>query len=704
MIMKNNIRLAILSTLVSSVALAEPEVSGKITHESASYTSSGTTIGAASSHGKDNFKSETNARIYVDGALEDEVGSTYHVELQGFHDGEAINNYDSNEEYTQRDALREAYIDTTYGDWAIRAGKQQTVWGTADGMKLLDAINPTDYSELAQNQMEDSRIPVWMINAEKTNEDGSNFQFIVSESRSNYIPGFSSIADNSSRDVTVTRGSGLFGARQSALSKTTAAVDRGQPFIMKGVDAISGYSEGILNIVPELGEVATTFAGLGAAFTATYGAGFHLENWNYATVEEFVNNTGGGASFGGACGDYYDRGTTTAISTGAGGYCLQEIAYDTNQDATNLLSGMSKTSGAAGYDSTNPDTTFEYMPDATFKTFATFASAKTKYIRKGPDSDANVGLRYKNTTPSGVNYSLNYLRGADANPHVELEWQNASGQKLTPSESIDSTGGGSGATGYRSIVLTDPDGNTNYGSIGGSLTNGTYTLTNPVTLALKEKNATIDQIGGSFDMSLETEEFGPVVIRGEALYQKGVMTPIVDKAKMSIGNITEAFTFQKGDRFKYVIGADVTALTNMMVSFQFIQDKNLDYVDTTTTLTNGKKSASNTAYDTDVTGARYTADLSTMTLANGYQKAEKDKNFYSFFLSKPFGESGQHRWNNIFIYEENGGKWNRLDAEYTIDDNTVATAEFNKYWGNENTQFGQFKNSSNVQLGLKYSF
>jgi len=36
------------------------------------------------------------------------------------------------------------------GDWSIRAGKQQVVWGTADGMKLLDTINPTDYSEMAQ--------------------------------------------------------------------------------------------------------------------------------------------------------------------------------------------------------------------------------------------------------------------------------------------------------------------------------------------------------------------------------------------------------------------------------------------------------------------------------------------------------------------------------------------------------------------------
>ena len=689
-----------------SVANASPEVSGKITHEYATYAIDGSTIGAATSHLKDDaFKSETSARVYIDGDLNDGAGSTYHVELQAFNDSESIPNYDSNEEYTQRDALREAYVDTTYQDnWAIRAGKQQTVWGTADGMKLLDAINPTDYSELAQNQMEDSRIPIWMVNAERANDDGSNFQFILSEAKSNYIPGFSSIGDNSSRAVTVTRGAGNFAAKQSAMTKTTAAVDRGHPFIMKGVDAISGYSNGILNIVPELGEVAQTFSQLGASFTPSYGAAFHLENWSYATVEEFVNNTGGGASFGGACGDYQIRGTNVNMSTGAGGYCLQEIAYNTNQDKTNLLSGMRSEKGTAGWDQDNPDTTFEYMPDATFKTFATFASADTKYIRDGAETDANVGFRYKNTTSSGLNYSLNYLYGSDPNPHVDLEWQNASGQKLTVSESVDSTGGGNGATGYRSITLTDPDGGSNYGSIGGSARDGTYALANPVVLVLREKNAKIQNLGGSFDTTFDSQSLGPVVIRGEALYQKDVRTPIVDKAKMSIGNITEAFTLQKGDKLKYVLGADVTALTNMMVSFQFIQERNLDYVDTTTTLSNAYKNASNTALDTDVTGARYTADLATMTLSNQYQKAEKNKEFYSLFLSKPYGESDQHRWNNIFIYEENGGRWNRLDTEYTLNDNTLLTAEFNRYWGNENTQFGQFKNSSNVQIGLKYSF
>jgi hypothetical protein len=51
-----------------------------------------------------------------------------------------------------------------------------------------------------------------------------------------------------------------------------------------------------------------------------------------------------------------------------------------------------------------------------------------------------------------------------------------------------------------------------------------------------------------------------------------------------------------------------------------------------------------------------------------------------------------------------GGIWNRFDVEYTVDDNTQLTAEVNTYRGDENTQFGQMVNSSNVQVGLKYVF
>ena len=690
--------IALAAVFSASTAFAEAEVTGKIVHESAKFTTSGTTIGAAAAQNKDYFKQETSARIFIDGDAEDlQDGATYHVELQAFKDGKAGANFDGNEADTQRDALREAYVDGTVNDWSIRAGKQQVVWGTADGMKLLDAINPTDFSEMAQNQMEDSRIPVWMINAETTNEDGSEFQVVVSQPKSNFIAGLSTIEDNSTRSRTVTRGAGSFGTRLTAGSRTTSAVDQGHAFIMNGVDSISGKSNGIINIVPELGEVADTFAAGGSAFTGSYGAGFHLENWSYATVEEFVNNTGGGASFGGFCPGYNKRGTSTAMASGGSAYCLQEIAYDTNGDQTNLLSGMTDQSGSGDWDQTTPDTVFEYMPDATFKTFATFAGAKTKYVRDGADNSANASLRYKNSANNGVNYSLNYMRTADANPHLELEWQNESGQKLTVTESVDAS---ANTTGYRSIVLSG--GGLTYGSVGGSNI-GSYVITNPVTLVLKEKNALIHNLGGSFDTAIETSEFGPVVLRGEALYQKDVMTPIVDKAKMSIGNITEAFTSQKGNRFKYVLGADITALTNMMVSVQFIQDRNLNYVDTTTTLANAGIGGS-TAMDTDVVGARYTADMPAMSMQNQYLKAEENKEFYSLFLSKPFGASGEHRWNNIFMFEENGGKWNRLDAEFSIDDDTQATVEYNKYWGDANTQFGQLEASSNIQVGVKYSF
>jgi hypothetical protein len=157
------------SVLISSAVLAaslnaQVEVTGKITHESALYKESGRTVGAAYSHqNNDAFKSETSARIYLDGNLGDSA-DTFHVELQGYNNS-AGNQSENSKSFTQREVLREAYVDTNANDWAIRAGKQQVVWGKADGYKALDLINPTDYSEMAQNQGEDSRIPTFMINA-----------------------------------------------------------------------------------------------------------------------------------------------------------------------------------------------------------------------------------------------------------------------------------------------------------------------------------------------------------------------------------------------------------------------------------------------------------------------------------------------------------------------------------------------------------
>ena len=62
--------------------------------------------------------------------------------------------------------LFESYFEIGLSEshWII--GKQQVVWGEADGIKVLDIINPQDLREINLDNFDDSRIPTWMINAE----------------------------------------------------------------------------------------------------------------------------------------------------------------------------------------------------------------------------------------------------------------------------------------------------------------------------------------------------------------------------------------------------------------------------------------------------------------------------------------------------------------------------------------------------------
>ena len=737
---KTNITLSIALAAVfsSSVAFAEAEVTGKIVHESAKFTTTGTTIGAAAAHDKDVFKQETSARIFIDGEASD--SATYHVELNLMKDGKATTNYDSNESYTQRDALREAYVDTEMNDWSIRAGKQQVVWGTADGMKLLDTINPTDYSEMAQNQMEDSRIPVWMINAEKDLEDGSNFQVVISQAKENKIAGLN------------------------------ASGDQGQAFIMKGVDSITGKRNGFLNVTPALAGVASTFdfaASNGGFVTSPTTQSNSLAAFTSMTVDGFGGNavaTSGGydATTGAALGIMLANGQS--LTTGGNTYTY---ASGSATNGINLLYGMAE-NGATGYTTYanngatnlvdaawNPSSAtsaFEYMPAATFATFNTFSKTAGNYVRDYPNStDGNIGFRFKKSLPSGLNYSLNYLNHYDANPYIDLSWNDvSSGEKLN----VTYVEGGSGTTGLPvttvangtgtiegtvisaadiktsitsrtqaqavaidaaayagdgamvpylqgaaldavTVLLSDSAGHY-YGAKNWTTAGTANTAYNDVELRFTEKLNRINSIGGSFDTAVETEKLGAVVVRGEVLFNKDEMKPVVDKRVLAIGDLAGALTMKKSDTLKFVLGADITVLTNMMVSAQLIQLRDLDYIDENLTCT----SQLGASYDC----SKYTGDMATLHMSNGLNKGEENKEFYSLFFSKPFGASGEHRWNNIFMFEENGGKWNRLDAEFSIDDDTQATVEYNKYWGDANTQFGQLEKSSNIQVGVKYSF
>lgn len=59
--------------------------------------------------------------------------------------------------------LRELYYQKSFGANILKIGKMQSVWGRADGIKLLDVLNPQDFSEFILPSFEESRIPLWSL-------------------------------------------------------------------------------------------------------------------------------------------------------------------------------------------------------------------------------------------------------------------------------------------------------------------------------------------------------------------------------------------------------------------------------------------------------------------------------------------------------------------------------------------------------------
>jgi hypothetical protein len=85
--------------------------------------------------------------------------------------------------------LRECYLDVLTDNLDMRLGKQQVVWGTADGVRILDLINPLDYREYTLKDYIDSRIPLWMLNAEgKLLMDGQLQLLLIPDYEPNYYP------------------------------------------------------------------------------------------------------------------------------------------------------------------------------------------------------------------------------------------------------------------------------------------------------------------------------------------------------------------------------------------------------------------------------------------------------------------------------------------------------------------------------------
>jgi len=662
------------------------EVSGYFKNETAALQSDGTFVGQSNGVADtadyndqgDLIKFENTLKLFVNGDVGE--SSAIHAEINLVHDTEAASGHlESHEDYTQHDFLRELYVDTYAGDMEFRIGKQQVVWGTADGAKLLDIINPTDYREMAQNTMEDSRVPVWMIKAENPVGDSGSVQFIVAQPRENTFAGLNRDIDTSVRVNETPTAAGI-------ADRVYRGHDEGSPFVLKGVDSITGRVNGFVNIVPDMGSVAALF---GSNFEAVGGTGFTgLQNpvLNYFTVAGFTSGATLqqlNASFGqlspGASFEQLNFARSFDMMLGGSGDLTIWNQYSQVMTGQQALAAFGDMYGTNLY---NPDapinSAFEYMDRTPFTTFNTFIMANSQYTYDMPDeTDVDLALRYKNSLDNGLGYSVNYAYAYEKNPIINLSWRDANGNALTtvrtPVAGMD----------WANLSLANADGTA---------------YTSPATLRFEQAVEKAHNLGAAFDYTVDSESLGGVVLRGEFLYTKDTYSPIMDRSALSIGDLPAALTMRKGDRFRYVLGADITVLTNMLVSGQFIQDRNLDYVDDNTDW-NGA-----TCTATQVNCGSYTTDYATMHLTNQFNKARENKNFYSLFLSKPFGPNQLGRWNNILMAEQGGGYWNRFDMEYSFTDNVVGLFELNNYWGDDNTQFGQLEDASNVQVGFKYLF
>jgi len=106
--------------------------------------------------------------------------------------------FDAESEYRQNrhllcrtrgtDWLRELYLDYYSNNLDIRIGKQQVVWGTTVGMKILDIVNPDDQREYVLEDFADSRIALWMLKAEWSPKVNGTLQFLfIPDFQKNFI-------------------------------------------------------------------------------------------------------------------------------------------------------------------------------------------------------------------------------------------------------------------------------------------------------------------------------------------------------------------------------------------------------------------------------------------------------------------------------------------------------------------------------------
>lgn len=84
--------------------------------------------------------------------------------------------------------LREFYLEIPRDNYYLTLGKQQVVWGKADGLKVLDIVNPQSFREFILEDFDDSRVPQWMANIETSLDEWSAQLLWIPDKSYNVLP------------------------------------------------------------------------------------------------------------------------------------------------------------------------------------------------------------------------------------------------------------------------------------------------------------------------------------------------------------------------------------------------------------------------------------------------------------------------------------------------------------------------------------
>ncbi len=97
--------------------------------------------------------------------------------------------YTNRQTWTGISWVRELYLDY-FSDYVdVRLGKQIVTWGAADGIRILDQVNPLDYREFTLKDWNEIKIPLWMLKLEVAPTVNGSLQFLfIPDFEPNFLP------------------------------------------------------------------------------------------------------------------------------------------------------------------------------------------------------------------------------------------------------------------------------------------------------------------------------------------------------------------------------------------------------------------------------------------------------------------------------------------------------------------------------------